>query len=354
MAHGEICLQRTGAARMSDVAKLAGVSVMTVSRALSGNSVVSNDLRQRVLSAAAALHYAPNEIARSLREQRSRQIGIIVPNLVEPFYAVSAHVAGEVAKRHAYSVVLATSDEDPRTEYDQACQMQRRHVAGLVVIPAAGRGTVARETASRSLLTRQQLLGLPMVLVDRPVGTEAFDCVLVDNLGGARQGIRHLLELGHRRIVFVELAQKVYTQQRRSQGYAAGMQEAGLTPSVARLSRLLDESVVTLRRLLNRRDPPTALFCANQMVARHMLHALKAMGHAPPKPLALISFDDFEMADLMQPGITVVRQPVEEMSRRATEMLFARLAADRQAPARQVVLPVELVVRGSCGAGERD
>lgn len=334
-------MQKRKAARMSDVARLAGVSTMTVSRALSGSTTVSEELRQRVLHAAAALEYTPNEIARSLREQRSRQIGIIVPNLVEPFYAMCAHAAGEVAKRHAYSVVLSTSNEDPRAEFEQVCQMQRRHVAGLVVIPAAG----------KTLLTLPQAQALPVVLVDRPGNADRFDSVLVDNLGGARRGMQHLLGLGHRRIVFVGMRQKVYTQQRRSMGYAAGMREAGLKPSVARLSRVLDESVTTVRQLLSRREPPTALFCANQLVAHHMLHALKALGHAPPQPVALISFDDFEMADLMHPGVTVIRLPVEEMSRQAAEMLFARLAGDRQAAPRQVVLPVELVVRGSCGMG---
>lgn len=328
---------------MSDVATLAGVSTMTVSRALSGSSVVSDELRRRVLSAAAALQYAPNEIARSLREQRSRQIGIIVPNLVEPFYAMSAHAASEVAKRHAYSVVLSISNEEPRAEFEQACQMQRRHVAGLVVIPAAG----------KSMLARPQLRMLPIALVDRPGETDRFDCVLVDNLEGVRHGMRHLLELGHRRIVFVGLQQKVYTQKQRSLGYAAAMREAGLTPSIAMVSRVPDESVEMVRQMLKRREPPTALFCANHMVTRLMLHALKVMGLAPPKPLALMGFDDFEMADLMHPGTTVVRQPVEEMSRRATEMLFARLAGDTQAAPRQVVLPVELVVRGSCGTREQ-
>ncbi len=338
---------KTGAARMSDVARLAGVSTMTVSRALSGSSIVSDDLRRRVLAAVSTLNYHPNEIARSLREQRSRQIGIIVPYLFDPFFAVCANAVSEVAKRHEHSVVLSTSNEDQRSEFDDVCQMVRRNVGGLVIIPAAGR------SATGSLLNQPELAGIPMAMVDRPVEPGAFDCVLVENLNGTRRGTEHLLSLGHTRIVFVGFKRELYTLEMRYQGYAAAMEQAGLSPVRAMLSGVLDDSLSTLRKLLSKRHPPTALFCGNNLITRHVLHALKSMGYIPPHPVALIGFDDFEMADLMHPGITAVRQPVEEMSRRAAEMLFERMAGEQHAPARRVMLPVELVVRGSCGAIEK-
>ncbi len=336
---------KTGAARMSDVARLAGVSTMTVSRALRGSSVVSDDLRQRVLAAVTKLKYHPNEIARSLREQKSRQIGIIVPYLFDPFFAVCAHAVSEVAKRHQHSVILSTSNEDWRAEFEEACQMVRRNVGGLIIIPAAG-----RQLAVDPALSGPELEGVPMAMIDRPVEPGAFDCVLVENLNGTRRGTEHLLSLGHRRIAFVGFKQELYTLEMRYQGYTAAMEGAGLTPVRALLSGVLDDSLGTLRKLLSKRQPPTALFCGNNLITRHVLHALKAMGHVPPDPVALVSFDDFEMADLMRPGITAVRQPVEEMSRLAAEMLFERMAGERKAPARCVTLPVDLVVRGSCGS----
>src|SRR5579875_890322 len=126
----------TKSARMSDVAKLAGVSTMTVSRVLNGSANVTDEPRQKVFAAIEKLRYQPNELARSLREQRSRQIGVLVPYLYDPFFATCAHVISTVAKQHAYSVVLSTTNEDPATEYDEASRMQRRNVEGLIVIPS--------------------------------------------------------------------------------------------------------------------------------------------------------------------------------------------------------------------------
>ena len=123
-------------ARMSDVAKLAGVSTMTVSRVLNGSANVTEEPRQKVFAAIERLRYQPNELARSLREQRSRQIGILVPYLYDPFFATCAHVISTVAKQHSYSVVLSTSNEDPQTEYEEASRMLRRNVEGLIVIPS--------------------------------------------------------------------------------------------------------------------------------------------------------------------------------------------------------------------------
>jgi LacI family transcriptional regulator len=333
-----------GSARMSDVAKLAGVSTMTVSRVLNENPNVSEETRQKVFAAVEQLRYQRNELARSLREQRSRQIGILVPYLFDPFFAICAQAVSTVARHHSYSVVLSLSNEDPQIEFEEASRMLRRNVEGLVVIPA-------RPQKGKSLLLENEFERIPIVALDRPVEGSRFDSLLVQNEPGARLGTEHLISLGHKRIAYVGLTDTLYTMRMRHKGYTAAMKAAGFTPHATVLSGDLGDSVAALRALLSSKQPPTAIFSANNLVTLHMLHALQTMNLHPPAPVALVGFDDFEAADLLRPGITVVRQPNELLGQTAGEVLFARLAEnDPTSPGKRTVLPVELVVRGSCGA----
>jgi LacI family transcriptional regulator len=329
---------------MSDVAKLAGVSTMTVSRVLNENVNVTEDTRQRVMAAVEKLQYRRNEIARSLREQTSRQIGILVPNLYDPFFATCAHSISLVAKEHAYSVVISTSDEDARTEYDEASRMIRRNVDGLIVIPAipvkGGPG-----------LKDPEFQYLPIVALDRPLEGTRCDRLLVQNKHGAQSGVEHLIDLGHKNIAFFGLARPLYSLKMRQQGYEAAMNAAGLMLNISQVSDALQDTLAALRKTLSSRTPPTALFGSNNLVTRHLLHSMYTLGLHAPDSIALVGFDDFETAELMRPGITVVRQPVESLGRLAAEVLFARLAKGGDEPTpKRIMLPVELVIRGSCGA----
>ncbi len=333
-----------GSARMSDVAKLAGVSTMTVSRVLNENLNVTEGMRKKVFAAIEQLRYQPNEVARSLREQRSRQIGIIVPYLSDPFFAICAHAISTVAKEHSYSVVLSTSNEDPATEFAEASRMLRRNVEGLILIPA-------HEGEGGSLLLRDEFESTPLVTLDRPVEGSRIGSVLVENDRGARVGTEHLLGLGHSRIAYLGLTNELYTMEKRHKGYTAAMTAAGKKPRALFVSGTLEDTAAAIRELLDGKKPVTALFCANNLLTRQALHSLQQLGLHPPEGIALVGFDDFETADLIRPGITVVRQPSEEIGRLAAEMLFERLElGTKPRAARTLVLPVELIVRGSCGA----
>jgi LacI family transcriptional regulator len=334
---------------MADVAKAANVSTMTVSRVLNDSPSVSEETRTRVFAAIEKLHYRRNELARSLREQRTRQIGILIPNLFDPFFANTAHAVGVVARQHNYAVSIATTNEDPDIEFEEAVRMLHRNVEGVVVIPAAsGRPT---------RLTAPQFSQLPVVTADRPLPKSHYDAVLVENSEGGRLATNHLLAQGHKRIAFLGLDSCFYTMHMRQQGYRQAMATAGLLPEVCTVEDTLESAILAVREVLSARRAPTALFCANNLVTQHVLHGMRMMDMFPPKPVALVGFDDFETADLLQPGITVVRQPVESLGRTAAEVLFARLGeaslsgeTARKEGQRQIVLPVELVVRGSCGA----
>ena len=329
---------------MSDVAKLAGVSTMTVSRVLNENVNVTEETRKRVTAAVEKLQYRRNEIARSLREKSSRQIGILVPNLYDPFFATCAHAISRVAKEHNYSVVLSTTDEDARTEYEEASRMLRRNVDGLIVIPALPHKGEAG-------LKAREFEHLPIVAVDRPLEGSQCDRLLVQNKHGAQAGVEHLIQLGHKHIAFYGLAMPLYTLRMRRQGYEAAMKAAGLELNVSLLSDDPQDTLTALRNTLASKTPPTAIFGSNNLVTRHLLHSLYTLGLHAPESIALVGFDDFETAELIRPGITVVRQPVQSMGRMAAELLFSRLAkGGKDASVKRMMLPVELVVRGSCGA----
>jgi LacI family transcriptional regulator len=326
---------------MRDVAQLAGVGTMTVSRVLSGSVPVSEQTRTRVERAIATLHFRPNEVARSLREARTRSIGIIVPELTDPFFALCAQAASQAAKEHAYSFMMTTSDENPETEYAEANLMLRRHVEGLIVIPAAN-GT--------SRLTQPEFRSIPIVAVDRPIRGSHFSTVLVENKLGAQLAVRHLIEHNHRRIAFLGLSDKLFTLNARRVAYVETMEEAGLVPEAYPNCATQQQTLDLLRSLQEAGRLPTALFIANHPVMQFVLHALQQLRIKVPETIALVGFDDFETAELVQPPMTVVRQPREELGRVAAAILFERLQESSiPAKAKRRVLPVELIVRRSCG-----
>jgi LacI family transcriptional regulator len=329
------------ATRMSDVAKLAGVGTMTVSRVLNGNAHVSKQTHARVSEAIAKLNYVPNEVARSLRDHRTRQIGIIVPNLHDPFFAQCAHSISLVAKERSYSTVITTSEEDPATEFIEAKRMLRRHIEGLIIVPAPG----------KSHLRDAEFEQTPIVTLDRPVRGSSFDSVVVQNKRGAQLGVQHLIDHHHRRITCLGLEGKVWTKNERLEGYLAAMKAAGLEPDAHTVGDIQADALQTVRALLGRKDPPTAFFCTNNLVMRHTLNALTTLNARIPEQIAIVGFDDFEMADILKPPMTVVRQPTDVLGRVAAELLFSRLSdtAQNNRPKR-IVLPVELVIRKSCGS----
>lgn len=327
--------------RMSDVAKLAGVGTMTVSRVLNGNVFVSEETTARVRKAVAKLKYQPNEVARSLRDQRTRQIGIIIPNLHNQFFAICAHAINLVAQQHSYSTIITTSDAHPTTEFVEAKRMLRRQIEGLIIVPAIG----------KSQLLDVEFASTPIVTIDNPVPRSPFDSVVVQNKYGTQLGVQHLIEHRHRRIVFLGLAPNKWSQQQRTDGYRTAMQAAGLKIELCVLSDSMSELYEVIRSLSKRKLPPTALFCSNNLITREALHVISKLGLRIPEDLALVGFDDFEMADMIEPAITAIRQPVDVMGRVAAELLFSRLTnLKEQEKPKRIILPVELIVRHSCGS----
>jgi LacI family transcriptional regulator len=330
---------------MSDVARLAGVGTMTVSRVLSGTVPVSAETAKRVQTAIEQLNYRPNQLARAFRGQRSRTIGLIIPYLYDPFFSNCAHAVTTVAKEHGYSVIITTSNEDPETEYVEAEQMLQRHVDGLMVIPARFR---------HSRLTRAFFGKTPVVAFDRPVSDPALDVVLVQNVAGSRRMVEHLIEHGHQRIAFIGLSRSLFTINARFLGYRRALHLAGLRENAFFDCDSEEHTLRAVEEKLHGTNPPTAILTSNTLATRYVLSALSHLGVRIPNDLAFAGFDDLEMAEFTSPPLTVVRQPAQEMGRVATSLLFDRIArGELPQTGNRIVLPVEIVLRRSCGCKHR-
>jgi LacI family transcriptional regulator len=327
---------------MNDVARVAGVGTMTVSRVLNESAPVSAEAAERVYRAIEKLGYRPNEMARALRGLKSRTIGIIVPYLYDPFFATIAHAINTVAKENGYSVILTTSNEDPDSEYAEAQLMLQRRVDGLIVIPA---------DAHRSRLSRAEFDKTHIVTLDRPVQDRRFDTVLVQNQSGSKRAVQHLQrEHGHKRVVFIGLNKHLYTVRARFEGYRRAMLEAGLQPEPSFKCGSQELTSAVIAGLVREKNPPTAFFCFNNLTTRYTLRALLELGVKIPEEVALIGFDDFELAEILHPNLTVVRQPIYEVGRVAASLLFDRIKCNEfPEDGNKIVLPVELIIRRSCG-----
>jgi LacI family transcriptional regulator len=330
---------------MSDVARLAGVGVMTVSRVLSGAVRVSPESTQRVQSAVEQLQYRPNVLARAFREQRSHSIGLILPYLYDPFFSTCAHAVTSLARKNGYSVIISTSDEDPQTELAETEQMLQRHVDGVLVIPSR---------CEESRLTRALFGKTPVVAFDRPVPDPSIDSVLVQNSIGTRRMVQHLIEHGHKRIAYIGLSQSLFTINKRFLGYRRAMHDAGFQADPVFDCTSEEIALEILKAKLGGNDSPTAILTSNTLVTRYVLSAISRLNLRVPNDLALAGFDDFDLAKFTAPPLTVVRQAAEEMGRVAASLLFNRIARDESPRTGQkIVLPVEIVLRRSCGCKHR-
>lgn len=324
-------------ATMNDVARLAGVSLKTVSRVVNDEPGVHSATAARVHLAIERLGYRRNVGARNLRSGLSTgMIGVITEDIGNPFYSLLVRAVEAEARQHDRHVLSASSEEDARLEQDLVLEFCARQVEGLVIVPAgAWHGYLAPELHA----------GIKVVFADRPPGDIAVDTVLADNLGGMIAAVRHLAHHGHHRIAFFGDTPGIFTAEERLRGFQEGCVSAGL--------RCVDELVVmgphdqrsigaALDRVLHQPDPATALISGNNRIA---VLTLRALAGRPDRP-ALLGFDDFELADLLDPPISVIAQDAAALGRSAAELLFARLAGD-EGPPRRVIVPVRVIARGS-------
>jgi LacI family transcriptional regulator len=322
---------------MKDVAQAAGVSLKTVSRVVNGESGVGTATAARVADAITQLGFRRNDLARSLRRAHaSATLGLVIEDLANPFYSTIARAVEEVARRQGHVVITASSEESGERERELVATLLSRQVDGLLLVPAA---------RDHSYLRPELAMGVQVVFLDRPPGGLEADAVLIDNVGGARAGVEHLLSQGHRRIGLIGDPPELYTLAERVRGYRAALArwDVEFDEGLMRLgAHDVAQAEMSARALLQLPDPPTAIFAANNRVSVGAVRAL----NAEEAGVALVGFDDFELADMLPVPVTVVRHDPAELGRRAAQLLFARLDGHR-GPRQTVVLPTELVVRGS-------
>jgi LacI family transcriptional regulator len=330
---------------IKDVARLAGVSAMTVSRVINGAASVSPDTRSRVEGAIAELGYIPSRLARGLSAQRTGTLALIVPDVANPFFTLIVRGAEDVARRAGYRLLLCDTRSDLELEREVIDEMIAHRVEGILIAPVSDR--------SREPLRRLARYAVPFVLVDRTVPDVEADTVLGDSVGGARQLVEHLIALGHRRIGMITESPGVSTARDRQRGYEAALAEAKLEGG----PELLVEGSVDpeggrrgMRKLLELDHPPTAVFTVNNLVALGAIEAVRESGRDVPDDVALVCFDDIEYASRLHPFLTVMEQPAETFGTLGTQLLLERIEKRAASARRTVVLPAQFVVRRSCGA----
>jgi LacI family transcriptional regulator len=328
---------RGGRPTLRDVAAVATVSFKPVSRVVNNEPRVRPETADRVNQAIRQLGFSRNYIASSLKRGVSAAtIGLVIADVANPFFAVIARAVEEVARERDHLLVTASTDEDMAREKDVIEALIERRLRGMLVVP------VGRD---HRYVSQEQSMGTPIVFLDRPPGRIRADCVLLDNTGGARLAVSHLIAHGHRRIAILGDRMDVYTIGERFAGYRAALDAVGIAVD-STLVRFgchdTADAAAAVRDLLRMPDPPTAIFATNNRMSVGCVDVLAER----EEPVALVGFDDFELAGALRLPVTVVSYDNRELGRRAAELLFDRLEGDRRPPIR-VTLPTHLVERGS-------
>lgn len=328
---------------LNDVAALAKVSIATVSRVINNSDKVVPETRALVQKAMDELGYQPNRVARRLRQKGGRRhlLGLILPDIQNPFFAELARGVEDVAYANQFAVLLCNSDENLKKEAFYLDVMKAESVDGVILPPIAERDPAVLKLAQS---------GMPVVSVDRALNSTLVDTVEVDNFQGAYEAVEHLIKLGHKRIGLIAGRTNLSTSRDRRRGYEEAMAVAGL-PLKAEFIRVGDNKQASgktlAEELLDLTPRPTALFVCNNLMAVGALEAIHAKKLKVPAEVALIGFDDLPWAEALDPPLSVVRQPAYELGRAAAETLLKRLG-DRTLPASWLRLRPRLILRSSC------
>lgn len=334
---------RPGTPTIADVARECGVGTMTVSRVINGGSLVSRETAERVRAAIKKLGYEPNEAARVLKGQAARAIGLIVPELADPFFSACANAVQQLAMQNGYMTVLLAAGRDRESEARELASMKSRNIAGILIVPS--------DEGCIEPLKKLRAHGIPVVMLDRTFPGVDAGQVMVENSEGMQKAANHLIEHGHRSILCVGYDRQFNSIAQRIAGYEKALADAGLKPQYAVVDEASALAPAVLKSLRSP-HPPTALLTLNNVSTTQVLATLQREEMQIPSDVALIGFDDFDLAPLLAVPVTAIRQPAAELGRSATRMLFdlMRLRGSEARPTlAQITLPTELVIRRSCG-----
>jgi len=325
---------------IKDVAKHVGVSTATVSHVINKTRFVSDEIKEKVLQTIRDLNYQPNAIARSLVKRKTHTIGIIISDILNPFYTAIVRGIEDVTYKSGYSVMLCNTDENVEKEILYIQVLMEKRIDGLVL-------STAFQDGVHPLLS--QLKGIPLVSIVRKMKGFNPDAVFGDNVGGAYQAIEHFIQLGHRRIGIISGPLGLSSGAERREGYEKAL-ESHRIPIEEHWIKTGDfkkESGYFLtKKLLEEKVPPTALLVVNNQMTIGALNALKELGVRVPEDLSLISFDDMEWCSFMNSPLTTIEQSPYLMGKTAGEMLLQKINHKRSQP-KKVVIPSHLIIRNS-------
>jgi len=327
-----------------DVAKLAGVSPITVSRVVNNSDYVSQATRARVEEAIDELRYVPNMLGPSLRFKQTMTLALVLTDITNPFWTTVARGVEDVAQANGYSVILCNTDESQSKQDQYLNMLLRRRIDGIVLVPAH---------SAPEPIDMIQKQGIPVVVLDRKIPDLQVDIVRADSENGAYQLTDHLLSLGHRHIAILAGPETVSTAHDRVEGYRRAVAAYGLSAEATTIywgAFTVDSGREMALQALSANPQLTALFAANNFIAIGAIQAIREKGMAVPDDIALVTLDDIPAVFTIEPFLTVARQPAREMGQKAAQLLLDRLSGRSDGEFQHIVLPTELIIRASSGS----
>jgi DNA-binding LacI/PurR family transcriptional regulator len=335
-------------ATLADVARLAGVVPMTVSRAINRSGYVSDEVRTRVMEAVERLQYRPNMLARQLKGQRLYAVGVMLPDIANPFGNELVIGIKEVLDASGYTAFITTSGGSIEKETAALQSFVDHRIDGLIV---ATRGSVAGDKALAEIAAQH----VPIVTVGRPVEIAGVDCVSVDHYRGAFEAASHLIEMGHKRVGYIGVGHPDDPVPQRYEGYMAALAAAGIPFRPEYAVREVDapafateeDGYLGMLELAKCKQRPTAVFARNDFAAIGALRAMHTLGLRVPQDISVVGFDNIRMSAYTTPRLTTVEQPILEQGRMAARFLVERIEGHAKGKTRNVVMASKLVKRES-------
>ena len=325
-----------------DIARRAGVAPITVSRVINNSGYVSPATRERVEAAVKELGYVPNTIARGLRSKRTHTLALIVTDITNPFFTSMARGIEDVAGAANYTVIYCNTDESETKEEKYANMLAQRRVDGVLLVPSCGNAKTIKFFESNNI---------NVVLLDRRISSVKADLVCSDSVDGANRLVKLLIGLGHKRIALVTGPGDVSTSADRVAGYQQALREAGLSGNeLIYYGAYNEQSGYELTNQAMKQSPaPTAIFGGNNFIAIGAIKALHDQKLDVPGDISVVCFDDLPEAMFMKPFLTVARQRAYEMGQLGTELLLKRISGEVPPGHRELILPIEIILRESSG-----
>jgi LacI family transcriptional regulator len=329
---------------IGDVAREARVGTTTVSRVINGGKLVAPVVRMRVEKVISQLGFQPNHAARSLAQERSQTIGLIVPRLTDPFFSTIASVAQQVCRDHQHTLLISTSEDLEEQALEELRAFERQRVDGLIIVPPANYSSLFQDYC--------QQFSKRAVAVDMPIRAADTSSVLTDNVEATANATEHLIGHDRNRILFLASDPELHTMQERRRGYSQALARHKLKPIIQENIHSFASAEDAIMRAYRNGIGIDGLLAANSTLGIYAFQVLQKRRISVPARVSFITFDDFALADTLRPPVTCVAQPVQELAKVATQLLFTQLGLS-QPRTRKIELSSQLIIRASCGCKAR-